>query len=490
MSSFNSLNKILRADMKSVGQLAGRASFRLLGAVVMSILLVLSSTWPIDWLKFLGILLLSLVTGLMLRAHLEYNQHQADERRNKERLIWATSLLAVAGVQAAMLSINAAEIETVGFLLVAPLAAQAMLVSALLKPSTGIVSLTMTVLLLGIPGVIPFELLVAGWMSGSVAAHIVNPMKRRSDLFRAMTILTAAQVVIAISISTIQSYSFLHGLEVMVWSIVAALIATSIFWLGVAILEKAFGITSDWTLLELCGPDQPLLRELNLRAPGTYAHSVRVGNLAEEAASAVGANPLECRTISLYHDVGKIVRPNYFIENQVGENVHDDLTPSLSAQVVAEHVKDGLELAEKYKLPQNIRNAIAQHHGTSLITYFYHRALEQGDASEETYRYPGPKPQTKEIAILHLADTVEAASRCFKKGDNIPRIIEGLIEKSRADGQLDESDLTLRDLGLIANSFVRNIQAMQHQRILYPGQEGSDVASSHSSSSTAKTHPH
>jgi putative nucleotidyltransferase with HDIG domain len=178
--------------------------------------------------------------------------------------------------------------------------------------------------------------------------------------------------------------------------------------------------------------------------------------------------------MSYYHDIGKLARPGFFVENQMGGNVHDDMPPSLSAKVIAAHVKDGVEMAQNAKLPRSIIDGIRQHHGTTLITYFYHRALKEGakdDPSlEESYRYDGPKPQTRETAILHLADMVEAASRTVRDRAQLEDIVHGLVENSRADGQLDECDLTFRDLTVVRESFIRSLAAVRHERIAYPGQ--------------------
>jgi len=261
------------------------------------------------------------------------------------------------------------------------------------------------------------------------------------------------------------------------WAGLAAVVGLSIFWFGVALFERVYGIVSDWTLLELCSPENPLMRDLNLQAPGTYAHSVGVGNLAENAARQIGANAVLCRTMAYYHDIGKLSRPSYFVENQVGENVHDELAPSLSAKVISAHVKDGVEMGKKAGLPKTIIDGIEQHHGTSLITYFYHRALEDGadgDDLEERFRYAGPKPQSREAAILHLADMVEAASRSIRGKDKLEMAIRGLIDATRADGQLDECDLTFRDLQTVADSFVHSLGALRHERVSYPGQENDE----------------
>lgn len=474
---FRPLTAALGEGRERLGQFCLRGVVRLLGALGMAFLLMLNRTWPVPATVYLGTAVLALVAGLMLRAHLSATASSVRERRRDERLIWLTALLAVGGVQIAGLLADPAAMGRASFLLMAPLVAQSMLVAALLTPGAGLVALSMSVLLMGLPGVIPMDVLAGAWLAGAVAAHVVNPLKQRSDLIRAMSLLVLAQAVIAAGTSWIQESVTTPFWEAAVWGAVAAVGATAVFWLGVAVLEKLFHIVSDWTLLELCSPEQPLLKELVLRAPGTYAHSVGVGNLAEAAARAVGANALLCRTMAFYHDVGKTVRPNYFIENQVGENVHDDLSPGLSAQIITAHVTDGVQLARAARLPDVIVDSVEQHHGTTLISYFYHRDLaEKGLAPhadlEKRFRYPGPKPQTRESAILHLADIVEAASRVMPRDVDIADFVGGLIEASRADGQLDESELTFRDLQVIARSFVRTLSALRHERVVYPSGAG------------------
>lgn len=213
-----------------------------------------------------------------------------------------------------------------------------------------------------------------------------------------------------------------------------------------------------------------------LEAPGTYHHSILVGNLAEAAAEAVGADGLLARVGSHYHDIGKLRRPYFFVENQVGiDNPHDKMAPSLSTLIIISHVKDGLELANEFKLPPVVSQFIAQHHGTDLVRFFYHRASESSEGNsveERDFRYPGPKPQGKEVAIVSLADATEAAVRSLSKPT--PGKIEGLVRKIIKDrlnsGELDESDLTFQDMDKIANAFVKVIMGMFHSRVEYPEQ--------------------
>jgi putative nucleotidyltransferase with HDIG domain len=243
------------------------------------------------------------------------------------------------------------------------------------------------------------------------------------------------------------------------------------------LLEHSFGRTTDFTLLELSNLNEPMLKHLALVSPGTYHHSIMVGTLAEAGAESVGANALLCRVGAYYHDIGKTRHPAYFIENDPeAASRHDKLAPNLSRAIVMSHVKEGMEMAWAYGLPEVLVDLIPQHHGTRLVHFFYHRAKETADpelraVQEEDYRYPGPKPQTREAALLMLADAVEAAARTLT--DPTPARIQGMVQKIIngifVDGQLDECDLTLRDLHRIANSFARILAGVFHHRVDYPG---------------------
>jgi cyclic-di-AMP phosphodiesterase PgpH len=242
------------------------------------------------------------------------------------------------------------------------------------------------------------------------------------------------------------------------------------------LIEKIFGYTTDMKLLERANMDQPLLRELMVQAPGTYHHSIIVGNMVEAAAEAIGANALLARVSAYYHDIGKIQKPLYFIENQMGfENKHEKLAPSMSSLILIAHIKDGVEMALQGKLEAPIVEIISQHHGSSLISFFYQKALDLkgGDTSQvsmEDFRYPGPRPQTREAGLVLLADSIEAASRTLV--DPTPARIQGLVQRiiqnAFSDGQLDECDLTLKDLSLISSSFTKVLTGIFHHRIEYP----------------------
>jgi putative nucleotidyltransferase with HDIG domain len=244
--------------------------------------------------------------------------------------------------------------------------------------------------------------------------------------------------------------------------------------------EKAFGVVTDISLLELSDPSHPLLQELVRRAPGTYNHSISVGSIAEAAAEKIGANGLLVRVGAYFHDIGKMLKPQYFIENvqDAGQNRHAHLAPAMSTLIIIGHVKDGIDLAEQHNLPQAIIDFIEQHHGTTLVEYFYHEAARQAecdpdhksDAEESSFRYPGPKPQTKEAGVMMLADAVESASRALS--DPTPRRIETLVHnltlKRLLDGQFDDSSLTLSEIRTVEESLVKSLIAIYHGRIRYP----------------------
>ncbi len=251
-------------------------------------------------------------------------------------------------------------------------------------------------------------------------------------------------------------------------------IASAVVAVGVAPLwEMAFRYTTDITLLELANLDRPILRRLMLEAPGTYHHSVIVGSLVEAAAAEIGANPLLAKVCGYYHDIGKVRKPLYFIENQTGgKNKHDKLAPSMSSLILIAHIKDGIEIAKKDKLGQVIIDTIRQHHGTSLISYFYIKAQQLKGVEavkEDDYRYPGPRPQTKEAGLVMLADVVEAASRTLENPTpaRIQGLVQHLVNKIFSDGQLDHCELTLKDLHSIAKSFIKILTGIHHHRIEY-----------------------
>lgn len=248
-------------------------------------------------------------------------------------------------------------------------------------------------------------------------------------------------------------------------------------------IERTFEITTGMTLAELRDPKQPLLRQLQQRAPGTYNHSLQVANIAETAADAIGANSLLVYVGALYHDIGKMSKPDYFVENQSpGQNRHAKLRPAMSLLVIVGHVKDGMELAREYGLPRSLQHFIEAHHGTTLVEYFFHAAKTQAAEAQTTvqeieYRYPGPKPHTKEVAIVMLCDAVESATRAMAEPNpaRIENLVRQLSKKRLMDGQFDECDLTFRELRIIEDSIIKSMCAVYHSRISYPTSLGDAV---------------
>lgn len=355
-----------------------------------------------------------------------------------------------------------------------PVAAGAMLVSLLLDFHITLgftfgLSLLLGVLFHGDPFVAMYY-----FLGSIVSGLVVVRSKKRTAVLRAGALTALANMLMVVSIDLYRG-TLANGWYDIAAGVIGSLTATMIVSVSLPFFEAIFDIATDIKLLELLDPNQPLLRKLVYSSPGTYHHSILIGNLAEAAAEAVGENPLLARVGAYYHDIGKIRKPEYFIENQRSmENKHDKLAPSMSSLIIASHVKDGLELARENNLPSTVMDIIQQHHGTSLITYFYQKAKDLQPLaviSEEDYRYAGPRPRTKVAAIVMLADAVEAASRTLD--DPTPQRIQSLtnsvITRIFLDDQLGRCDLTLKDLREIARTFNNVLNGIFHQRIDYPG---------------------
>ena len=365
-----------------------------------------------------------------------------------------------------------------------PMAAGAMLVTIFFGPTIAIIFTFFLALLAALILDRQIDLLFYYLIGSLVAIQGVVVCRDRSTPLRAgLTVgLTNSVVILFMTLAYQRLLTTQTGVA-LVFGIAGGILAGVVTSALGPLAEIGFGYTTDVKLLELASMDQPLLRQLMVQVPGTYHHSIVVGNLVEAAAKSIGANSLLARVAAYYHDIGKIRKPLYFVENQGrGENKHERLAPSMSSLILISHVKDGVDLAKNYRLGEGIQNIIQQHHGTSLITFFYQKAIDLqeklkgskgGDASpvsEQDYRYPGPKPQTKEAGLVLLADAVEAASRTL--ADPTAARIQGLVQKivNRifSDGQLDECELTLKDLHEIAKSFIQILIGISHQRIEYP----------------------
>jgi putative nucleotidyltransferase with HDIG domain len=337
--------------------------------------------------------------------------------------------------------------------------------------------------------------IVLSLITGFIAVFVTLQVRRRSRLIRAGLYVGIATWILAATFGLISPIQFEGGTDwrMIGWQSLFAVgvgLTTAILVSGILpAFETLFNITTDISWLEMADMNHPLLRRLSMEAPGTYHHSLAVANLAEAAAESIGANPTICRVCSYFHDIGKLVKPEYFTENiPQGHNPHDDLTPTMSALIIIAHVKEGVDLALKSRLNPLLVDAITQHHGTSLVGYFYQRALQQQEdarlggkimnlrdddiptVAEESFRYPGPKPQTKEIAIVSLADTIESASRSIERptSQRIEDLVNDLVDARIADHQLDECPLTLDEIRRVAQSFRSTLASMMHSRVAYP----------------------
>jgi cyclic-di-AMP phosphodiesterase PgpH len=319
-----------------------------------------------------------------------------------------------------------------------------------------------------------FDLFIYYFLSSAMGAYWVRHCRERKVFAMAGLQLALLNMLLTSCIAIVHgdflSLAFLWNLTFAILGGVGAGILTS----GLApLFETLFGYATDITLLELANLERPILRRLMLEAPGTYHHSMIVGSLVEAAASDIGANPLLAKVCGYYHDIGKVKKPLYFIENQSNaKNLHDKLAPSMSRRILIAHVKEGVEMAGEYKLPHVVRAAIEQHHGTSLIRYFFDKAVRlQGEKSVKVddYRYPGPNPQTREAGLVMLADVVEAASRTLDNPTpaRIQGLVQNLINKIFSDGQLNDCELTLKDLHSIAKSFNKILNGIHHHRVEY-----------------------
>jgi len=324
-----------------------------------------------------------------------------------------------------------------------------------------------------------FDLFLYFLLSSTMAAYWMQSCRERNVFIKAGLKIGLLNVALVAAID-IYATDF-DGLKILWDGVFAFLggIVAGIVTAGIApLVEMAFDYTTDIKLLELANLDRPILRRLMLEAPGTYHHSIIVGSLVEAAASEIGANPLLAKVCGYYHDIGKINKPLYFIENQTtGKNRHDKLAPSMSKTILVAHVKEGVEIAQKNRLGQVIIDTIRQSHGTSLITFFYEKARRQTGGQSvkiDDFRYPGPKPQTREAGLVMLADIVEAASRTLENPtpSRIQGLVQNLINKVFSDGQLDECELTLKDLHKIAKSFNKILYGIHHHRIDYPEKSG------------------
>lgn len=351
-----------------------------------------------------------------------------------------------------------------------------------------------------------FPLMLVSLIAGLTAVLFTRNVRKRSHLLNAGFAIGICSMVCAIIFGALSDRSMnaliQHGSINIVIGLATAMFVNS----TLPIFETLFNITPEISWVETADLNHPLLRQLTLEAPGTYHHSLMVANLAESAATAIGANATQCRVISYFHDIGKIPKAEYFIENiPQGEDPHADLSPSMSALIIISHVKEGISLAYKNRLKKPIIDAIQQHHGDSLVYYFYKRAKQQeGDAKagskilhmheedipavcESSFRYPGPRPQTKEVAILMLADAIESASRSLEKPtpQRVESLVKEIVEHKMLTHQLDECPISLQEINLLKESFTLTLKSMLHVRIAYPKEDRSHPSAQSSKKTSA-----
>lgn len=451
-------------------------------------------------LSLLGIVSMGALVGLfMMLLHL-YIYRYASHVWHRQRQLLLIGLLTVVTVAAARLFLPGHSF--LPYLL--PLAAVSMLVAALVDTN---VAVLLTVILAVLTGLVAasnnlsMDLVLYYFVGGMVGSFSLTHVERVSTFARAGLFIAVASFLSTLTLKAITGtpvdWSIVQNLALA--AAFNGLVSASITYAAFSLLGTLFGITTPVQLMELAHPDQPVLRKLMQEAPGTYHHSLVVSNLAERAAEMIGADALLTRVSAYYHDIGKVMRPYYFIDNQSGmKNIHDELEPHESARIIAGHVSDGIEMGKKSRLPRRVLDAIPQHHGTMLIQYFYYKALQNDpNTNPDDFRYPGPKPQTKENAILMLADGVEATVRAmaqagaldkpqarnsdssespglYKDAASLPddvvvNTVHKIISDRIEDGQLDECDLTVRDIARIQEAFVSMLKGIYHPRVQYPG---------------------
>lgn len=430
-------------------------------------------------LTLLGSLLMALIFTAFWLGYLSvYAPHVLAS--NRQILLLVTVLVLTMGlskiVEFFLISLRGNLLDIIRFPLLVPFAAIAL--SSVMNSSIAFFATVFLTVLFSMT--LPFErqgFLITNLAAALVCIFNVRLLRKRNEIF---WICAKAWLCCLVVILAMHLYESSFGNRTMWIDLASAgmfMLLTAILVVGLLpLLESSFQVMTNAALMEYLDPDQPILRRMSMEVPGTYQHSLVVANLAEAAATAIGANGLFCRVATLFHDVGKIATPNYFTENQPGGmDIHQLLTPAESAQVIMAHVAEGVTIARKSKLPEPFIDIILQHHGTTLVYYFYRKQLDAmgGDVSkvsEKDFRYPGPKPQTKEAAMILIADSFEAASRSVEIVDepHLRQLIDQLTQEKASDGQFDECSLTFQELDIIKYTMVKTLIAAGHSRVKYP----------------------
>ena len=380
-----------------------------------------------------------------------------------------------------LLSVISARVFTFVSLFIIPIACAPILMTVFLDSKISIVINSLNLLFVTVIVGFDPQVILIGIVSTIVSSTTLKKVSQRNDILYSTAYVAAAVAVVILSSGILLSNNIKQILLDVILAVFGAFISGILAMGLLPFLESSFSLVTNMKLLELSNPNNPLLKRLLMEAPGTDHHSVLVANLAEVAAEEVGANPMLVRVGAYYHDVGKIKRPFFFGENQLGgTNPHDKISPTLSTTIIISHVKDGLELAKEYDIPKVVSDMIVQHHGTTLVKYFYYTLKNSSEnpdeIREEDFRYPGPKPQSKEAAIIMMADSVEAAVRSIQEPtlEKIEDMVNNIVKDKMNSNQLNECDLTFRELEVIKACFLRVLKGIYHHRIEYPTEKGKE----------------
>ena len=448
---------------------------------------LLLSKWPLT-LNTLGLLMLVLASYFLLWRFVDFREAAADHSVSKRRafalvgsaIVVETAVMRIGFIVAdgiAAQGTRAPLNDSAVWVFAIPFAAASLLVTMLLDRQLGLITGIIASVFAGLLAANGVQATLYAFISSAAAAYGIKRYRERQSVTVAGLASAGVNCITALALITYAPgpLTLTAALGATSCAIGGGLLTIIFAAGGVPINESLFGILTDIRLLELSNADLPALSQLALRAPGTNQHSHAVGQLAEDACRAIGANALLTRIGSLYHDIGKVAAPDHFVENQTGDNPHDRLRPTASAKIITSHVTYGLKLAKEIGLPKRVADFIPQHHGTRTLHFFLRKAEDQAPNGEKVndaeFRYPGPKPQFKETAILMLADSAEAAARSLAHPDpdSIRDIVVRIFEAIVSDGQLDECTLTLRELTQIRETLITSLTALYHSRIDYPG---------------------
>lgn len=424
-----------------------------------------------------GLILYVIFVSVIIYLH--FLTWREDNNKKKKSLLIIYSIFFILVISMKLISLIDKEFDVqVAFLFptaLAPLLAKLLTNERLAYMLTIITASTAGIMLQeGFAAIMQMEIALYILFSGIISIYVLGNNGRRSNILRTSLVVAASNILFIgfYLLMTQSSYELSELLFYLIAALASGIISGALTIGLMPFFESAFGLLSDMRLIELSNPNHPLLKKVLTETPGTYHHSVMVANLADAACESVGADGLLARVGSYYHDIGKTIRPGFFIENQHGAvNPHDELPPEKSRDIIISHADDGADLLAKHKMPIEIVNIARQHHGTSFLKFFFVKAKEMGqDVVEDDFRYPGPKPQTKEIAIISIADSVEAAVRSLKEPtpEKIAKLVKSIITSKLNDGQFDECDLSMKELKTIENVICETLNGIFHSRIEYP----------------------